>query len=378
VHHFACSLLLSFRSTVAAACPFAGSNLFIGKLLTVCADYLPQFPPLLTAQPSQQEVFPQRIAPAESNMTQPSSWYWGYNTTDGPRLWGGHYPSCNGREQSPIDITTSNVVLRATNALQLDWRPVGGLAVKDTGHGIQVDSPQGGTTTFEGQDYAMLQFHFHHASENRIDGKQFPLEMHVVHKNAANGKLLVVGVLFADGAANGFLSKLSWDNLPTGGRDAHNVHNEATDATHQDATAVTLAGPINVIDALPPLRNYWTWVGSLTTPPCTEGVTWVLMQQPVSISKEQQQRFPYPHNFRLVQPLYARTVYYLSASSSQPPASLVEADKRVMRNGQMPRRAPGHVFQDNAPTPGCAARTAATAGAVCLAALALLWHTAAQ
>jgi len=149
-------------------------------------------------------------------------WPWGFEGENGPATWGAHFATCNGRQQSPIDIKTSNVVSRPANALVLDWKSQSGLIVKDTGHTIQVDNPQGGTTTFEGKQYRMLQFHFHRASENRIDGKQFPLEMHIVHRNE-EGKLLVVGVLFADGAENAFLSKLAWDQLPTGARDAHHA-----------------------------------------------------------------------------------------------------------------------------------------------------------
>ena len=149
-------------------------------------------------------------------------WHWGFDDDNGPAKWGAHFPGCNGKEQSPIDIKTPNVVSRPSNTLWLDWKAQSGLIVKDTGHTIQVDARHGGTTTFEGQKYRMLQFHFHRASENRIDGKQFPLEMHIVHTNEA-GKLLVVGVLFADGAENAFLSKLAWDNLPTGVRDAHHA-----------------------------------------------------------------------------------------------------------------------------------------------------------
>jgi carbonic anhydrase len=197
----------------------------------------------------------------------------------------------------------------------LNWQAQSGLIVTDSGHGIQIDIPQGGTTTFEGAQYSMLQFHFHHASENTIDGKQFPLEMHVVHKNAV-GKLLVVGVLFASGAANTFLSQLAWDKLPTGGRDVHNVHHDGTDAKHVGTTHVPLTGAINVLDALPQNRSYWTWPGSLTTPPCTQGVTWVLLQQPVTISPDQVKAFPYQNNFRPPQPLNARTVYSGSADSS--------------------------------------------------------------
>jgi carbonic anhydrase len=225
------------------------------QTVTISKDQLEAFPYKNNARPPQplhertvysgsartsKKADPQQQLDAVSTVArQPvqlssEEWHWGFDDeheNNGPTKWGAHFPGCNGKEQSPIDIKTSDVVSRPSNTLWLDWKAQSELIVQDTGHTIQVNTPHGGTTTFEGQDYKMLQFHFHRGSENRIDGKQFPLEVHIVHKNEA-GRLLVVGVLFADGAENAFLSKLAWDNLPTGVRDAHHAASPRPHPSH--------------------------------------------------------------------------------------------------------------------------------------------------
>jgi carbonic anhydrase len=140
--------------------------------------------------------------------------------------------------------------------------------VVDNGHAIQVNVKDGGKLVLDGREYTLVQFHFHGHSEHTIDGKQFALEGHLVHKSA-DGHLAVVGVMFNEGENNPVL-----DNVLGGiGR---NIRIDPQDLLPHDK------------------KHYYHYVGSLTTPPCTEGVQWYVLKQPMTAH--------YDHNFRPVQP----------------------------------------------------------------------------
>ena len=137
-----------------------------------------------------------------------------------------------------------------------------------------------------------MQFHFHTPSENIVNGKAFPMEMHLVHKNA-KGDLAVVGVFFQAGSDNAVLAK-AWGHMP----------HHAGDQDHVAAVS------INAADLLPAKQAYYSFTGSLTTPPCSEGVKWMVMQAPVQASQAQIEQFTHTigANARPVQRLHDRMV----------------------------------------------------------------------
>ena len=174
-----------------------------------------------------------------------------------------------GRHQSPIDITKATPA--ATAELRTTFPPAelhiahhGHIADGiNNGHTIQIDYPDAETLTLGGAAYQLTQYHFHSPSEHTVDGKRFPMEMHLVHKSAGD-RLAVVGAFIAEGAHNNAFDPV-WANLP-----AHKG-----DKTHYPAVTVD-------VDALlPAARTSYRYDGSLTTPPCSEGVSWIVMTTPI-------------------------------------------------------------------------------------------------
>ncbi len=136
------------------------------------------------------------------------------------------------------------------------------------GHTVQVNVDAGSMLSVDNQSFELLQFHFHSPSENTIEGESFPMEMHLVHANE-EGKLTVLAVLFELGAENSALESI-W------GRELDTV---------EEASAIE---PLfNVESLLPADRQYYRFDGSLTTPPCSEGVTWLVLAEQVSVTQDQ-------------------------------------------------------------------------------------------
>lgn len=218
---------------------------------------------------------------------------WSYEGEHGPTHWGDvktDYAVCKtGKNQSPIDITDS--VKADLPPIQFDYKAAP-LRIINNGHSIQVNYPEGSFITVDGKQYQLVQFHFHHPSEEKIKGKSFDMVAHLVHKNA-EGKLAVVAVLMQKGQANAILKTL-WEHLPK----------------EEGKEEVAADVKINPAELLPAQRGYYTYTGSLTTPPCTEGVMWLVLRTPVEISDVQIDRFAhfYKHNARPVQPLDGRVV----------------------------------------------------------------------
>jgi carbonic anhydrase len=156
---------------------------------------------------------------------------------------------------------------------------------------VQVNLEQGGTVHLESGDYKLVQFHFHTPSEEKVNGKRYPLVAHLVHKNDA-GELAVVAVLFKEGHPNAALKEV-FGELPAAAGEKH-----------------ALGAPIDVASALPAHHAYYAYTGSLTTPPCSEGVRWQVLKEPVEVSKQQLAAFHklYTMNARPVQPLNGRVV----------------------------------------------------------------------
>lgn len=219
--------------------------------------------------------------------------HWGYTGEAGPAHWGdlseAYHMCARGTHQSPVDIADGADVEAAPVAMQ--YRPTP-LKVVYNGHTVQVNYAAGSTLTVDGKTYHLAQFHFHSPSEHTRKGSPFPMEAHLVHK-ADDGSLAVVGVFLKEGSENPLLARI-WPHL------SGEVNRE-----------VAVEGvAVNVADLLPSEKAYYSYSGSLTTPPCSEGVTWLVMDRSVEVSKAQVERFLdlVNPNARPVQPLHDRDV----------------------------------------------------------------------
>ncbi len=218
--------------------------------------------------------------------------HWSYGGEGGPAHWGElapeNKPCATGLQQSPINLASA--ITATVDVPHPHWTPARGGMVINNGHTLQVDVSNGGGIKLNGKDYALKQFHFHHPSEHTIDGKQFPLEVHLVHA-APDGDLAVVGVMFAEGEANSSLDAI-WATAP--GREGK----------------AAVAFEIDVAKFLPKKPEAFRYEGSLTTPPCSETVHWTVMSAPLTASPGQISAFSmlFPWNARPVQPLNRRYV----------------------------------------------------------------------
>jgi carbonic anhydrase len=217
--------------------------------------------------------------------------HWGYQGDVGPAAWKALKPefsACAGRNQSPINV--AGTIDAQLPALAFNYK-AGGTEVVNNGHTIQVNYEAGNGISMDGMQFELKQFHFHAPSENRIDGKSYPLEAHLVHADK-DGNLAVVSVVFDLGPANPAVAA-AWGQMPkTEGKAA-------------------LPAKVTANGLLPTDRDYYRYNGSLTTPPCTEGVRWVVMKRPMTISREQLEAFKTTLGFdnnRPVQPVYARPI----------------------------------------------------------------------
>ncbi|HVU29607.1 MAG TPA: carbonic anhydrase family protein [Sphingomicrobium sp.] len=215
--------------------------------------------------------------------------HWSYAGPDGPSHWGGACKS--GKSQSPIGIETATVDVKKLPPLVIDYRP-GTLHVIDNGHTVQVNVDKGSSMTVGGHRFELVQFHFHKPSEETIDGRHFAMVAHLVHRDL-KGDLAVIAVPLRAGAANPVIETV-WRYLP-----------------HEKGRERSLHGvSISPGQLLPANRAYFTYMGSLTTPPCTEGVRWFVLKAPTSVSLNQITTFSklYRANARPVQPLNRREV----------------------------------------------------------------------
>ena len=226
-------------------------------------------------------------AQAEGDHGQAS---WGYAGAGGFQNWGdldAKYHACkDGQKQSPINIheyASDDLPSLAPTYKSTDAEVI------NNGHTIQVNMADSGALNVDGQTYDLLQFHFHTPSEHYIDGAPYPMEVHFVHQ-AKDGTLGVVGVLFELGASNAAIDKI-WKAIPAAGAKGNNI---------------TLSG----MDLLPDSLDYYKYEGSLTTPPCSEGVQWHVVKSPLTMSEEQLLAFQslFSVNARPVQPLNTRKV----------------------------------------------------------------------
>ncbi|MBC8057124.1 MAG: carbonic anhydrase family protein, partial [Rhizobiales bacterium] len=217
---------------------------------------------------------------------------WEYAGATGPEAWGRMKPEfskcASGTRQSPIDLRDGIKV--ELDPVRFDYKQ-SGFRVVDTGHTVQVILAAGNAIEVMGRRYELMQFHFHRPSEERVDGKQFEMVVHLEHKDL-EGRLAVVAVLLDRGSALSVVQSV-WNNLPL-----------------EKGEEVAARGTLDPNDLLPAERRYFTYMGSLTTPPCSEGVLWMVMKQPVPISAEQIAIFArlYPMNARPIQSASGRLI----------------------------------------------------------------------
>lgn len=219
--------------------------------------------------------------------------HWSYSGPGGPEHWGdletGYSVCKTGTRQSPIDIQEAKPGDLPDIHFNYQVSP---LRIINNGHTIQINYESGSSITIGDKQYSLVQFHFHHPSEEKIAGKQFDLVAHLIHKDP-QGNLAVVAILFQSGQTNPFLDLL-WKYVPKDiGREAANKKVN-----------------LNVADLLPADHSYYTFAGSLTTPPCSEGVTWFVLKNTVELSPEEISTFAkwYPVNARPIQPTNEREI----------------------------------------------------------------------
>lgn len=224
--------------------------------------------------------------------TQHAHIHWAYDGAGAPENWSNLDPKNKvcaiGERQSPIDIK---------DGIKVDLEPIkfkyqpSTFRIVDNGHTVQVEVGEG-SISLTGKTYELVQFHFHRPSEEKVNGQRFDMVVHLVHKSD-EGQLAVVAVLLERGTENPFIQTL-WNNLPL----------------EKNAPVEPPELAINPLTLLPATRNYYTYMGSLTTPPCSEGVLWLVLKQPVQISNEQVGIFSrlYRHNARPIQSSAGRLI----------------------------------------------------------------------
>ena len=218
--------------------------------------------------------------------------HWSYEGDSGPANWSKinvDWAKCgNGSRQSPIDIRDGMKV--ELEQISFDYHP-SSFNVVDNGHTVQVGVSGGNYITVQNRMFELQQFHFHRPSEERINGKAFEMVVHLVHRDA-EGRLAVLALLLERGAPQATIQTV-WNNLPL--------------EKFETMQPTILLDPAEM---LPARRDYYTYMGSLTSPPCSEGVLWLVMKQPVQASPAQMALFSrlYPLNARPIQPGNGRII----------------------------------------------------------------------
>lgn len=247
--------------------------------------------PAKARKPASQSGYMLEVAAHEPAL-QHAHIHWSYEGEGAPENWSKLDPKntlcATGQRQSPIDIRDGIKV--DLEPITFNYRP-SNFRVIDNGHTIQVEQGDG-NIALTGKSYELVQFHFHRPSEERINGRRFDMVAHLVHKSD-EGQLAVVAVMMELGSENPFIQTL-WNNLPL----------------EKNSSVTPPSAVIDLNSFLPAGRSYYTYMGSLTTPPCSEGVLWLVMKQPVQVSQEQLNIFArlYRNNARPIQSATGRLI----------------------------------------------------------------------
>ena len=234
---------------------------------------------------------------------------WGYEAENGPDVWGQlspEYSLCaEGKHQSPIDLV--NPTPAELPPIFCEYYRTTDLNIRNNGHTIEVSYPEGSWIEVDGVRYQLLQFHFHAPSEHTVAGESFDMEMHLVHKSE-EGSLAVVGLLIEKGKHNSELESV-WAHLPDTAGETRNIENVNIDLQ-------LMLSPTGTAQTV---SDYYRYDGSLTTPPCSEEVQWIVLTTPIEMSEAQIAAFKaiIHNNNRPVQPLNGRKLLVDSIGDEQ-------------------------------------------------------------
>ena len=266
--------------TVAKAVPAGLAMICLVGLLQACQN-----------GPGQQTYEEDEMDASHDGGSADGQVHWSYEGDAAPGRWGmlaSSFAVCgSGIRQSPIDLV--GAIPSGGSELDLQWQPTEAQVI-DTGHAIQVEAGEGSSINLEGRSFSLLQVHFHLPSEHTVDGDALPMEVHFVHQ-AEEGDLAVIGVLSGIGEADPAIQHIL----------------NAVDGFPEASAAI---GEFDPRALLPEGRSYFRYAGSLTTPPCSEVVSWVVMTESITVSREQIDAFAalYAMNARPVQALNQRTI----------------------------------------------------------------------
>ncbi len=220
---------------------------------------------------------------------------WTYAGATGPAKWGtlekGYALCKQGTNQSPVDIPDADARKGDLPSLLFNYKPTP-LKIIDDGHTIQVNYAPGSFLIVGDNQYELIEFHFHKPGEHKITGKGYEMEADLVHRGK-DGKIAIVAVMLDEGKENALIKSL-WSNLPQ----------------EKGKERVVDTVKISALGLLPQKKDYYTFAGSLTTPPCTENVTWFVLKNPTQVSADELARFAriYPLNARPIQPFNSRDI----------------------------------------------------------------------
>lgn len=228
-------------------------------------------------------------------MTNGHGHHWSYKGKTGPEFWGDlsyDFALCKtGKKQSPVNIDTTKMQKEILPALDFSYDKTP-LRMINNGHSIQINCAKGNFVTFGENKYELIQFHFHRTSEHTINNEYFDMELHLVHRSA-KGDILIIGVFFEEGRFNSEIKEI-WNHIDEEEKPEFMVHGSF----------------INPIYLIPEDLRYFLYSGSLTMPGCDEGVTWIVLKEPIQVSFEQIEKFEliFPTSCRPIQPLNGRVI----------------------------------------------------------------------